>query len=47
MFKGDEDAIVWVTDDVNKVPVQVEAKIIVGSVKAILNEATGLLNEKQ
>jgi len=42
VFKGDEDAIIWVTDDQNKVPVIVEAKILVGSVKAILNEAKGL-----
>ena len=42
MFKGDEDAIIWVTDDENKVPVIVEAQILVGSVKAILNETKGL-----
>ena len=42
IFKGDEDAVIWVTDDQNKVPVIVEAKIIVGSVKAILNTTEGL-----
>ena len=42
IFKGDEDAIIWVTDDENKVPVIVEAQILVGSVKAILSEAKGL-----
>ena len=42
VFKGDEDAVIWVTDDANKVPVIVEAQILVGSVKAILNEAKGL-----
>ncbi|MDR3093928.1 MAG: DUF3108 domain-containing protein [Bacteroidales bacterium] len=42
LFKGNEDAVVWVTDDANKVPVMVEAQIIVGSVKAILSEASGL-----
>ena len=42
MFKGDEDALIWVTDDENRVPVIVEAQILVGSVKAILNEAKGL-----
>ncbi len=42
LFKGDEDAVVWVTDDENKVPVIVEAQILVGSVKAILNETQGL-----
>ena len=42
VFKGDEDAIIWVTDDANKIPVIVEAQILVGSVKAILSDATGL-----
>jgi len=42
VFKGDEDAIIWVTDDANKVPVIVEAQILVGSVKAILSDAKGL-----
>ena len=42
IFKGDEDAVIWVTDDRNRVPVLVEAQILVGSVKAILNEARGL-----
>ena len=42
MFKGDEDAIIWVTDDENKVPVIVEAQILVGSVKAILSDVKGL-----
>jgi hypothetical protein len=42
MFKGGEDLIVWVSDDQNRVPVLVEAKILVGSVKANLQKATGL-----
>ena len=42
IFKGNEDAIIWVNDDENKVPVMVDAQILVGSVKAILNEAKGL-----
>ncbi len=44
IFKGDEDAVIWVTDDENKVPVIVEAQILVGSVKAILDTAKGLLH---
>lgn len=44
IFKGDEDVIVWVTDDANKVPVYIEAKIIVGTVKAYLKDAKGLRN---
>ena len=42
IFKGDEDALIWVTDDKNKIPVMVEAHILVGSVKAILTDAKGL-----
>ena len=42
VFKGDEDAVIWVTDDENKVPVIVEAQILVGSVKAILSDTEGL-----
>lgn len=42
IFSGGEDMTVWVTDDMNKVPVQVEANILVGSVKAVLETAEGL-----
>jgi hypothetical protein len=44
IFRGDEDVMVWVTDDDNKVPILIEAKIIVGTVKAYLKEAKGLKN---
>jgi hypothetical protein len=44
IFRGDEDVLVWVTDDENKVPVYIEAKILVGSVKAYLTEMRGLRN---
>lgn len=43
IFKGGEDLEVWVTDDKNRVPVLVDAKILVGSVKAVLTGAEGLL----
>lgn len=42
MFKGGEDLIVWVSDDANRVPVLIEAKILVGSVKANLDSYSGL-----
>ncbi len=42
IFKGGEDLLVWVTDDNNKIPVKVEARILVGSVKAYLHTANGL-----
>ena len=42
IFKGGEDMTVWVTDDKNKIPVLVEAKILVGSIKAYLSKSTGV-----
>lgn len=45
IFKGGEDMTVWVTDDRNRIPVQVEAKILVGSIKAVLEDYSGLKYE--
>jgi len=45
IFKGDEDVLVWVTDDENKIPVYIEAKIIVGTIKAYLKDYKGLRNQ--
>ncbi len=42
IFKGGEDLFVWVTDDKNRIPVLIEAKILVGSVKAVLSVTEGL-----
>lgn len=42
VFDGGEDMKVYVTDDKNKIPLIVEAKIMVGSVKAILREKHGI-----
>ena len=42
IFSGGEDMTVWVTDDNNRIPVMVEAKILVGSVKAYLDSYSGL-----
>jgi hypothetical protein len=47
IFKGDEDVLVWVTDDQNKIPVYIEAKIIVGTVKAYLKDYKNLRNPKK
>lgn len=35
LFSGGEEMIVWVTTDANRIPIVVEAKILIGSVKAI------------
>lgn len=42
IFSGDEDLIVWISDDYNRVPLLVEAKILVGSVKASFDYAKNL-----
>ncbi len=44
IFKGEEDVLVWVTDDANKIPIYIEAKIIVGTIKAYLKDAKGVRN---
>lgn len=45
IFKDGEDLMVWVTDDNNKIPIMVEAKILIGSVKAYLIKAENLRHE--
>ncbi len=47
IFSGGEDLVVWVSDDANKIPVAVETKIRVGSVKVHLTKAEGLKNEQK
>lgn len=44
VFKGNDDLNVWVTDDANHIPVLVEAKILVGSIKMELSDYAGLAN---
>lgn len=45
LFKDGEEMIVWVTDDVNKMPVYVETPILVGTIKVKLYKYTGLRNK--
>jgi hypothetical protein len=45
IFEGGEDLVVWVTDDINKVPIMAEAKILVGSIKAYLTGYENLKGE--
>jgi len=42
IFNGGEDLTVWVTDDLNRIPVLVEAKILIGSVKATVLDMENL-----
>ena len=43
IFKKEEDMLVYVTDDVNKVPVRATASILVGTIKLDLTSAKGLM----
>jgi hypothetical protein len=47
IFSGGEDMTVWVTDDKNRIPVLVEAKVLVGSIKAFLKDARGIRNKQE
>jgi hypothetical protein len=42
IFSGGEEMTIWVTDDKVHVPILIEAKILIGSVKAYIDSATGL-----
>ncbi len=42
VFKEDESLTVWVSDDENKIPIRIKAKILVGSIKADLIEFKNL-----
>jgi hypothetical protein len=44
-FKHEEDVSFWVTKDKNRIPIQIKAKIPVGSVKMHLVGYSGLKNE--
>lgn len=45
IFKEEEDLVVWVTDDANKIPVLAQSKILVGSIKMELKGYEGLAHE--
>lgn len=47
IFKGGEGMTVWATDDKNRIPVYVEAPILVGSVKARIIKWKGLKNKME
>jgi Protein of unknown function (DUF3108) len=44
IFKSNDDLNVWITDDGNRIPVLVQAKILVGSIKMELSGYSGLAN---
>jgi len=44
IFKEEEDMMVWVTNDDNKIPVMAKASVLVGSIKMELVDYEGLAN---
>jgi len=42
MFNAGENMTVWVTDDGNRIPILIEAKILIGSIKAYLSSYKNL-----
>jgi len=45
VFKDKDDMTVWVSDDENKIPIRVKAKIMVGSIKVDITNYSGLKND--
>lgn len=43
VFKKEEDMLMWVSDDVNHVPVRAEGSILVGSIKMDITGTSGLV----
>ena len=44
IFKHEEDLNVWITDDKNHIPLRVEGKVMVGSIRMDLSGYSGLAN---
>jgi hypothetical protein len=44
LFRGEQPVTVWVTDDENKIPVKIKAKLVVGSLDMEITEVKGLRN---
>ena len=44
VFKDQEDMTIWVSDDANKIPIRIETKILVGSIKMDLVDYSNLAN---
>jgi hypothetical protein len=44
IFKSNDDLNVWISDDGNHIPILVQAKILVGSIKMELSGYEGLAN---
>lgn len=45
VFKDEEDLTIWVSDDKNRIPVRLQAEVLVGSIKMDLKAYNNLLHE--
>lgn len=45
IFRGEQPVTVWITDDKNKIPIKIKAKLMVGSIDMEIMEARGLRND--
>ena len=44
IFKGEGSLTIWLTNDENKIPIRVQADLLVGSIKADLNNYSGIVS---
>ena len=44
LFRGEQPVTVWISDDKNKIPLRIKAKLMVGSLDMEIMEASGLRN---
>jgi hypothetical protein len=44
IFKDEDDLVVWISDDENKIPILARADLLIGSIKMELTGAAGLAN---
>ena len=44
IFKGEGSITIWLTNDKNKIPIRIQADLLVGSIKADLEKFSGIAN---
>ena len=44
IFKGEGSITIWLTNDKNRIPIRVQADLLVGSIKADLERFSGIAN---
>ena len=44
IFKGEGSITIWLSNDKNRIPIRVQANLLVGTIKADLKKFTGIAN---